>query len=93
MPRKPQPVTLNVRSPEVHRAARLLARLRGTSITQAVRHALHEELRREKRRAKPLDELARMEEIARRVAALPLRDKRTDEEILGYGRGGFPNGH
>jgi plasmid stability protein len=30
-------------------------------------------------------------EIARRASALPLRDRRSEDEILGYGRDGLPD--
>ena len=70
-----------------------LAKLKGTTITQAVSHALKEELRREQRRYRPDDEVARMEEFARRLARLPVLDHRSEDEILGYGPGGYPDGH
>ena len=85
--------SLNIKNPEVYQAAARLARLQGTSLTQAVLTALRAELRRQERRARPADEIARMEEIARRVAALPVLDTRSEDEILGYGPGGYPDGH
>ena len=88
-----QPVTLNIKNPEAHEAAARLARLQGTSLTQAVLRALREELRRQQRRRAPANEVARMEQIARRVASLPLLDTRVEDEILGYGPGGYPDGH
>jgi len=88
----PQPVTLNIKNREVYQAAARLARLQGTTLTQAVLRALREELRRQQRRRTPLSEVARMEEIARRVAALPVLDTRSEDEILGYGPGGYPSG-
>jgi len=91
MPR--QPVTLNIKNREVYQAAARLARLQGTTLTQAVLRALREELRRQQRRRAPLSEVARMEEIARRVAALPVLDTRSEDEILGYAPGGYPDGH
>lgn len=87
------PVSLNIKSREVHALAAELAKLQGTSITRAVLNALKEELRRQKRRAKPADEVARMEEFARRLSRLPILDNRSEDEILGYGPGGYPNGH
>ena len=70
-----------------------LAKIRGTSITQAVLGALKEELRRQQRRARPDDEVARMESFSRRLSRLPILDDRSEDEILGYGLGGYPNGH
>jgi len=91
MPR--QKVALNIKNPEVHQAAARLARLQGTTLTQAVLRALREELRRQQRRRAPLSEVARMEAISRRVALLPILDARSEEEILGYGRAGYPDGN
>ncbi len=39
------------------------------------------------------DEVRRMEEVARRVAAMPVLDSRAEDEILGYGPEGYPVGH
>jgi antitoxin VapB len=86
-------VSLNIKSQEVYSAAIRLARLQGTTITGAVLGALQEALLREDRRKRPQDEIARMEEISRRVAALPVIDVRSEDEILGYGSAGFPDGN
>jgi antitoxin VapB len=91
--KKKQPVSLNIKNPEVHTMAARLAKLQGTSITQAVLHALKEELRRQQRRIRPADEIARMEAFSHRLSRLPVLDHRPEDEILGYGPGGYPNGH
>ena len=70
-----------------------LAKLQGTTITQAVLQALKEELRRQQRRVGHVDEVARMEAFSRRLSRLPVLDQRSEDEILGYGPGGYPNGH
>jgi antitoxin VapB len=88
-----QRVSLNIKSPEVHTLAWRLAKLQGTTITQAVLQALKEELRRQQRRVRPTDEVARMEAFSRRLSRLPVLDRRSEDEILGYGPGGYPNGH
>jgi antitoxin VapB len=87
-----QPVSLNIKSPEVHTLAARLAKLQGTTITQAVLQALKEELRRQQRRVHPADEVARMEAFSRRLSHLPVLDHRSEDEILGYGPSGYPNG-
>jgi antitoxin VapB len=86
-------VSLNIKSKEVHALATRLAKLQGTSITQAVLVALKEELRRQQRRVPLSEEVARMEAFSRRLSRLPVLDRRSEDEILGYGPGGFPNGH
>jgi antitoxin VapB len=88
-----QAVSLNIKSKEVHAMATRLAKLRGTSITQAVLGALKEELRRQQRRVPVSDEVARMEAFSRRLSRLPILDRRSEDEILGYGPGGYPDGH
>lgn len=82
-------VTLNIKNQQVHDAAAKLARLQGTTITQAVLNALNAELQRSQRRLTVEEEISRMEMASRRVAALPLLDSRSDDEILGYGAEGY----
>jgi antitoxin VapB len=83
-------MALSIKHPEADRLARELARETGEGITEAVLAALRERLARVKRRRGPslADELA---EIARRTAAMPIRDSRSPDEILGYGPDGLPH--
>jgi antitoxin VapB len=83
-------VSLNIKNPEVHKAAVQLARRQGTTITEAVLRALQAELKRTQPPRTAENEVARMEEVARRVAALPILDDRSEDEILGYGPAGYP---
>lgn len=83
-------MAINIKDPETDRAARALARTTGETLTEAVRLAVQERLRREtgRRRAAALhDEIARIQE---RVALLPVLDDRPDDEILGYDDAGLP---
>jgi hypothetical protein len=34
-----------------------------------------------------------MEAFSRRLSRLPILDRRSEDEILGYGPGGYPDGH
>jgi|HubBroStandDraft_3_1064219.scaffolds.fasta_scaffold1402986_1 hypothetical protein len=61
-------------------------------MTQAVLQALKAKLRRQQRRVRPADEVARMEAFSRRLSRLPVLDRRSEDEILGYGPGGYPKG-
>jgi antitoxin VapB len=88
-----QAVSLNIKNPEVHTLATRLAKLQGITITQAVLQALKEELRRQQRRVPPSDEISKMEAFSRRLSRLPVLDHRSEDEILGYGPGGYPDGH
>lgn len=83
---------LSIRSPEVEYRARELARRTGSTMTEAISRALDASLDRlgsgtDARRAA----LAR---LAAECAALPDLDRRSAEEILGYGpEGAFDHGN
>jgi antitoxin VapB len=82
-------MALNIKDPETDRLARRLAALTGERITEAVRKALVERIEREERaRGKAFyDELMA---IAKRCAARPILDERSEDEILGYDDRGIP---
>jgi antitoxin VapB len=82
-------VALNIKNARTHELAARLASATGETITDAVTRAIEERLRRVERRLDPeyVDrELAR---IQARVAALPVLDSRSGDEIL-YGDDGLP---
>ena len=89
MPRNKQPASLNIKNPEVYRAAARLAKLQGTTLTDAVLNAVRSELSRYERRRRVDNEVQRMQEFARRISELPLLDARSEDEILGYGPEGY----
>jgi len=74
---------LSIRDRETERLARELARATGETLTQTVRKALEERLARERRRPRKALIAQRLDEILRRVDALPPLDLRTETEILG----------
>jgi antitoxin VapB len=80
---------LNIKNAEVEAAIRQLAEQRGVDLTEAVRLAVRHELERGQNGYE--SRLARMRMIADRVAALPLLDSRSSEEILGYDDVGLPS--
>jgi antitoxin VapB len=83
-------MALSLKDPEADRLAREVARRTGETLTGAIVTALRERLARLKgpgRRPPLRDELR---EIARRCAALPTLDDRSDEDILGYDDRGLP---
>jgi antitoxin VapB len=78
---------LNIKNVETEQLARELARRRGTGITEAVTHALRNEVERERkrRRRKGSEEFVRkVQEIVEEVRKLPILDHRSDDEIVGY---------
>jgi antitoxin VapB len=81
---------LSIKHPDADRLARELARRQGRSLTDAVIHALEKELERERRRVRSAGVADALLAIARRHAALPVLDDRSDDEILGYGPDGLP---
>lgn len=83
-------MALSIKNHETERLARELARRTGESLTEAATVALRERLaRQEGRRAVPRlrEELVA---IGRRCAALPDRNMRPADEILGYDDIGLP---
>ncbi len=84
-------MALSLKDPETDSLARQVASLTGETLTEAVRTSLRERLRHEQLRRGEGPELARaLDEIAKRCAALPNLDDRTDDEILGYDENGLP---
>ena len=82
-------MALSIKSPEADRLARELARHTGETITEAVTTALRERLVRETGQ-NPDRLLDDIERIVAEVAALPVLDDRTPDEILGYDENGLP---
>ncbi|MGH7707937.1 MAG: type II toxin-antitoxin system VapB family antitoxin [Vulcanimicrobiaceae bacterium] len=80
---------INIKNPDVEVAVRQLADERGIDLTEAIRLAVRHELERSARGRQR--RVRRMRALADRVAALPLGDNRTDEEILGYDEAGVPS--
>jgi antitoxin VapB len=81
---------LNIKDPATEKAVRQLAALTGETVTTAVHRAAEERLRRVRRQKGGRSLAAEILEIAARCAALPDRDQRTPEEILGYDSQGLP---
>lgn len=83
-------MALNIKDETADRLARELAAQTGESITTAVAAAVRERLER-LRGAVPREQRREaLTEIAGRSAARRVRDRRTAEEIVGYGPDGLP---
>lgn len=81
---------LNIRNKQAEELAGALARITGETKTQAVTQALRERLERV-RRGRATRRLADdLDEIALHCAALPVRDRRGADEIIGYDEHGLP---
>ncbi len=85
-------MALSLKDKETDSLAREVASLTGETLTEAVRGALRERLRQEqlKRGQAPWDHAA-IQEIIDRCAALPILDRRSEDEILGYDENGLPS--
>lgn len=83
-------MAMNIKDPTVHDLARRLAERRGTSLTGAVREALEEALARSGPPAQRGHLRERLDAISRHCAALPVRDARAADDVLGYDERGLP---
>jgi antitoxin VapB len=80
-------LALNIKATEADKLARELAALTGESITEAVTRALKERIERHKRlhdRPRRLARRLALDEILKEAQKLPVLDRRSDDEILGY---------
>jgi antitoxin VapB len=84
-------MTLHIRNPEADQLARKLAARLNSSVTDAVIDALRARLANAEPHPDSVEaRLARVREIQERVAALPVLDHRSADEILGYDENGLP---
>lgn len=85
-------MALNIRNREAERLAAELAECTGETKTDAVIRALRDRLSRiRNRQARSRRGLVgELNDIARHCASLPVLDKRTEDEILGYDDEGLP---
>jgi antitoxin VapB len=83
-------MALSIKHPEADRLARELAAKTGESLTDAIITALRERLRREQGRTRGPRLREEIRAIRKRCAALPVKDHRSPDEILGYDDTGMP---
>ena len=81
-------MAFSIKNPEVDRLARELAASTGEGLTLAVETAIRERLERLRNPRAGMAE--RLKKIADEVAALPDRDPRPHDELLGYDENGLP---
>lgn len=82
-------MAISIKDAETDRLARALAAATGESLTDVIREALRDRLERESRRARR-GVAAEIRRIQERVARLPVLDKRSPDEIIGYDEHGVP---
>jgi antitoxin VapB len=83
-------MAISIKSTETERLAREVAAKTGESLTGAIQRSLAERLDRLKRRRHDQVLAAQIDDILRRVDALPELDTRTADEIVGYDENGMP---
>lgn len=83
-------MALSIRNPRAEKLARQVAAESGESLTEAIIHALEERLERLKGRCATTDVAGQIMEISLRCRALPEKDQRSADEILGYNEKGLP---
>jgi antitoxin VapB len=83
-------MALSIKNDETERLARQVAREAGESLTQAIQVSLAERLQRLRQRRRQRVVTESLQEILRRVDALPHLDTRAEDEILGYDDQGIP---
>jgi antitoxin VapB len=79
--------TLYIKNPAAHRLAEQVARQMGVTLTEAVIRALENQVRQT---PKPID-WKKVDAICAEIAALPVLDPRSPDEILGYDEFGLPS--
>lgn len=85
-------MALSIKDRKTELLARTLAERTGETITLATRRALEERLRRTVSDAHKAALLEDLEAIRRgRLAALPVLDDRSPDEIIGYDGNGIPS--
>ena len=83
-------MALSIRNPRAEKLARQIAAESGESLTEAIIHALEERLQRLKGRRTATEVAEEIIKISQRCRALPDKDQRGADEILGYDERGLP---
>jgi antitoxin VapB len=83
-------MAMSIKNDETERLARQVARETGESLTEAIQNSLQERWERLKARRRSQVLTGQVEDLLRRVDALPNLDSRPEDEILGYDESGAP---
>lgn len=77
---------LNIKNEDTHQRAKQLATLTQTSITEAVDTAIREALARRQSKQERMNQflIEELREITLQTALLPVYDRRSSDEIVGY---------
>jgi len=78
-------MNLSIKNAKAEKLARELAAESGENITRAITRALEERLQRLRGRSTAIDLAEEIMNISKRCSEIPDQDKRSPDEILGYG--------
>ena len=81
---------LNIRNKQAEEFAGALAKLTGETKTEAVTQSLRERLERVRRTLSKRRVANELDEIALHCSTLPVRDRRSADDIIGYDEHGLP---
>jgi antitoxin VapB len=81
---------LSIKNKTTERLARQVANETGESLTEAIQKALQERWERLKTKRRRQILTSQLEDLLRRVDAMPVLDSRPADEILGYDEHGMP---
>jgi antitoxin VapB len=81
---------LSIKNQATERLARQVANETGESLTEAIQKALQERWDRLKTKRRTQILTSQLEDLLRRVDAMPILDSRSADEILGYDEHGMP---
>jgi antitoxin VapB len=84
-------MALSIKSMQAELLARDIAAKTGESLTGAILTALRDRLDRLKNHRRSQVLISQLDDILRRVDAMPTLDTRPEDEILGYDDDGLPN--
>jgi antitoxin VapB len=79
--------TLYIKNPAAHSLAEKVSKKMGVTLTEAVIRSLQVQVRGQ---ARPID-WKKVDAIQKKIAAMPVLDARTPNEILGYDEFGLPS--
>lgn len=83
-------MALSIKNEDAEKLARQIAAKTGESLTGAIQKSLQERWNRLKSRQRNHALGIQVDDILRRVDALPTLDSRSEDEILGYDEHGVP---
>ena len=81
---------LSIKNDATERLAREVANATGESLTEAIHKALEYRWQQLKAKRRSRILASQLEDVLRRVDALPTLDTRSEDEILGYDEHGMP---